>query len=51
MLKGLPGISEYTTKMTTKDGKYFITTIGEDGKGIPIRSNANYWAEYGNRDI
>ncbi|MBI4688201.1 MAG: hypothetical protein HY756_10575 [Nitrospirae bacterium] len=31
-IKGMQGLTEYTTKMTTKDGKYFITTIGADGK-------------------
>jgi predicted CXXCH cytochrome family protein len=30
--KGFQGMTEYTTKMSTKDGKYFVTTIGPDGK-------------------
>jgi formate-dependent nitrite reductase cytochrome c552 subunit len=30
-IKGMP-FTEYTTKMSVKDGKYYITTIGEDGK-------------------
>ena len=31
-IKDMPGITEYTTKMSVKDGKYSITTIGPDGK-------------------
>lgn len=31
-IKGVEGITEYSTKMSVKDGKYYITTIGTDGK-------------------
>ena len=31
-IKGVSGITEYATKMSVKDGKYSITTIGPDGK-------------------
>jgi predicted CXXCH cytochrome family protein len=31
-IKGANGLTEYKTKMTKKDGKYYITTIGPDSK-------------------
>lgn len=31
-IKDVPGVSEYTSTMFTKDGKYFIKTVGPNGK-------------------
>ncbi|MBI3592365.1 MAG: ammonia-forming cytochrome c nitrite reductase subunit c552, partial [Nitrospirae bacterium] len=31
-IKGFQNTTEYTTKMSAKDGKYFVATIGPDGK-------------------